>query len=148
NSYGLFAVMTTRRPEIVVEGSDDARTWRPYEFRWKPGDPGRRPAFTGLHLPRLDWQMWFAALSRCRENSWFVAFLVRLLQGRPEVLELLDQNPFPERPPRYIRAVLYQYHFTDSLTSRQEGTWWRRVQIGLYSPVLSLKNNRDDLPAE
>jgi hypothetical protein len=132
NGYGLFAVMTTRRPEIIVEGSNDAQTWRPYEFRWKPGDPKRRPSFTGLHLPRLDWQMWFAALGRCQDNDWFVRFLSRLAEGGPDVLRLLDRNPFPDRPPRYIRAILYQYHFTNETTRRQEGAWWRRVPIGLY----------------
>jgi hypothetical protein len=145
NSYGLFAVMTTRRPEIVVEGSDDGRTWRPYEFRWKPGDPSRRPRFTGVHMPRLDWQMWFAALGNYRQNSWFVDFLIRLLQGAPEVLGLLDRNPFPDGPPRYVRAVLYEYHFTDSATRHESGTWWRREPIHLYCPVLSLKNGPDDL---
>src|SRR5262249_21139061 len=74
NSYGLFAVMTTTRPEIIVEGSDEGETWKPYEFVWKPGDPSRRPRFTGLHMPRLDWQMWFAALGSRRENTWFVSF--------------------------------------------------------------------------
>jgi hypothetical protein len=138
NSYGLFAVMTTRRPEIIIEGSDDGKTWKEYTFRWKPGDPRRRPSFAGLHMPRLDWQMWFAALGRCEENSWFVRFLVRLLRGSPEVLALLDRNPFPDQPPHYIRAVLYQYHFTDSTVRSRIGTWWRREPIGLYCPVLSL----------
>jgi hypothetical protein len=136
--------MTTQRLEILVEGSDDAKTWRPYVFRWKPGDPRRRPSFTGLHLPRLDWQMWFAALSRWQENRWFVSFLVRLLQGEPAVLELLDRNPFPDRPPRYLRAVFYEYHFTDATTRKQDGTYWRRRQIGLYCPVLSLKDDQED----
>jgi len=148
NSYGLFAVMTTRRPEIIVEGSDDGRTWKPYEFRWKPGDPSRRPRFTGLHMPRLDWQMWFAALGNYRQNSWFVNFLLRLLQGSPEVLALLDRNPFPDGPPRYVRAVLYEYHFTDSATRRESGTWWQREPISLYCPIVSLKNGADDLPSE
>jgi hypothetical protein len=80
NTYGLFAVMTTRRPEIIVEGSNDGRTWLAYEFQWKPGDVRRRPAFTGLHMPRLDWQMWFAALGSFWENPWFLQFLVRLLE--------------------------------------------------------------------
>src|SRR5439155_421489 len=89
NQYGLFEVMTTRRPEIVVEGSDDGRTWRPYEFRWKPGAVGGRPRFVAPHQPRLDWQMWFAALESCEENPWLVSFLGRLLQGEPAVLRLL-----------------------------------------------------------
>jgi hypothetical protein len=138
NTYGLFAVMTTQRPEIVVEGSNDGQVWRAYEFRWKPGDVHRRPAFTGLHLPRLDWQMWFAALGDFRENPWVDRFLARLLQGTPEVLALLEQNPFPDRPPRYVRALVYEYHFTNFATRRQTGAWWRRELRGHYSPVLVL----------
>ena len=141
NSYGLFAVMTRTRPEIEVEGSDDGVTWRPYEFRWKPGDLKRRPAFVAPHQPRLDWQMWFAALGNYRGNPWFMNFLLRLLEGSPEVLGLLPENPFPDRPPRYIRAVLYEYHFTDPATRRKTGEWWRRERKGLYCPEISLRQN-------
>jgi hypothetical protein len=137
NSYGLFAVMTTRRPEIIIEGSDDGQTWRAYECRWKPGNVDRRPAFTGLHMPRLDWQMWFAALGDVRRNPWLVHFLDRLLEGEPEVLALLEDNPFADRPPRLIRAVVFQYHFTDAATRAMTGAWWRREWLGLYCPVLT-----------
>jgi len=137
NSYGLFAVMTTSRPEIIVEGSNDGSAWLPFEFRWKPGDLLRRPRFVAPHQPRLDWQMWFAALGSYEENPWFVSFLARLLQGSTDVLRLLEKNPFPDRPPRYVRAVVYDYRFTDSATRRQAGAWWRREQKGLYCPVLS-----------
>ena len=137
NGYGLFMVMTTSRPEIVVEGSDDGQTWHAYEFRWKPGDLRRRPRFVAPHQPRLDWQMWFAALSTCEANPWFVNFLARLLEGSPPVLHLLAKNPFPDRPPRYIRAVLYDYRFTDAANRRATGAWWRREEKGLYCPVLS-----------
>lgn len=137
--YGLFAHMTTTRPEIIVEGSNDRETWLAYEFKWKPGDPRRRPAFVEPHQPRLDWQMWFAALADYRSTPWFRNFVVRLLQGSPEVLDLLETNPFPGGPPRYARAVLYQYNFTDLQTKRREGTWWRREQKGLYLPVVSLR---------
>jgi len=141
NSYGLFAVMTTTRPEIVVEGSDDGRTWQPYEFKWKPGDLKRRPSFVAPHQPRLDWQMWFAALGDYRGNPWFVNLLVRLAQGAPEVLSLLENNPFPQKPPRYLRAVLFEYHFTDFATRHATGDWWRRERKGLYCPELSLRQN-------
>ena len=141
NSYGLFAVMTATRPEIVVEGSDDGRTWLPYEFKWKPGDLKRRPAFVAPHQPRLDWQMWFAALGDYRGNPWFVNLLVRLAQGAPEVLALLENNPFPQKPPRYLRAVLFEYHFTDLATRHATGDWWRRERKGLYCPELSLRQN-------
>ena len=141
NSYGLFAVMTTTRPEIVVEGSAEGLTWLPYEFKWKPGDPKRQPAFVAPHQPRLDWQMWFAALGDYRGNPWFVNFLVRLAQGSPEVLALVEKNPFPEQPPRYLRAVLYEYHFTDWATRRATGNWWRRERKGLYCPEIALRQN-------
>jgi lipase maturation factor 1 len=139
NSYGLFAVMTNLRPEIVVEGSDDGVAWLAYEFKWKPGELKRRPAFVAPHQPRLDWQMWFAALGDYRGNPWFVNFLVCLLRGSPEVLVLLEKNPFPDKPPRYLRAVLYEYHFTDFATRRLTGAWWRRERKGLYCPEISLR---------
>jgi hypothetical protein len=132
NSYGLFAIMTTQRDEIVIEGSDDGVTWHAYEFRWKPGDVHRRPAFTTPHLPRLDWQMWFAALGAPEDSPWLLPFFLRLLEGRPEVLALLGDNPFRERPPRYVRAVLFQYRFTDLATRRATGAWWRREPQGTY----------------
>jgi len=141
NSYGLFAVMTTTRPEIVVEGSNDGVTWLPYEFKWKPGDLNRRPAFVAPHQPRLDWQMWFAALGNYRQNPWFVNFLIRLLQGSSEVLTLLEKNPFPDKPPRYVRAALYEYRFTDRATRDENGAWWRRERKGLYCPEISLRQN-------
>ncbi len=141
NSYGLFRVMTTSRPEIVVEGSNDGRTWEEYTFKWKPGDLQRPLRWVTPHQPRLDWQMWFAALGSYRHNQWFLNFMVRLLQGSPEVLALLDGTPFPDSPPRYIRAVLYDYHFTDFDTKHSEGARWRRERKGLYCPILSLRGN-------
>jgi hypothetical protein len=139
NSYGLFAVMTTRRPEIIIEGSRDGSTWLPYEFKYKPGDLRRPPMQVAPHQPRLDWQMWFAALGSYQDNPWFINFEIRLLQGSPEVLKLLKSNPFPGRPPRYIRAPLYDYHFTDWQTLKRDGTWWRRERLGPYAPTLSLQ---------
>ena len=136
NGYGLFMVMTTTRPEIVVEGSLDGTTWRPYEFRWKPGDPMRRPGFVAPHQPRLDWQMWFAALGGYEQNPWVGSLLARLLEGSPAVLRLFAVNPFPNGPPRYVRAVLYDYRFTDAGQRRQTGAWWQRRELGLFSPVL------------
>ena len=138
NSYGLFRVMTTKRHEIVVEGSADGVTWKPYEFRDKPGDPMRRPAFVEPHQPRLDWQMWFAALGRFETTPWFQAFLARLLQGSPDVAALLATNPFPNGPPRYLRAQLYDYRFTSPEERRLSGAWWHRELLGSYGPVVSL----------
>jgi hypothetical protein len=138
NSYGLFRVMTTSRSEIIVEGSDDGRTWRAYEFKYKPGEVTRRPGFVQPHQPRLDWQMWFAALSRYEFTPWFQALLARLLEGSPPVLGLLARNPFPDHPPKYVRAVRYDYRFTTTEERRATGAWWSRTFAGPYSPVVSL----------
>ena len=138
NSYGLFAVMTTTRNEIIVEGSNDAVTWLPYEFKYKPGEVNHRPGFIEPFQPRLDWQMWFAALGDYRQNPWFVNFCVQLLQGSPEVLALLANNPFTSRPPRYVRAELYEYRFTDLQEHRATGAWWKRQRTGDYLPAFSL----------
>jgi lipase maturation factor 1 len=140
NSYGLFAVMTTTRPEIVIEGSNDGVTWLPYEFKYKPGDLTRRPAWVAPHQPRLDWQMWFAALGDYQSDPWIVRFMVRLLQGSPEVLRLLGRNPFPDAPPHYIRAMLYQYHFTTPAERKGTGAWWSRELKGVYVPAGSLRD--------
>jgi len=140
NSYGLFAVMTTSRPEIVVEGSQDGKLWLAYGFKWKPGDVSKRPGFVAPHQPRLDWQMWFAALSSCQATPWFLNFMGRLLEGKPEVLALLAKNPFPDRPPRYLRALLYDYRFTAPAERRASGAWWKRKVTGFYCPVLSLRS--------
>lgn len=142
NGYGLFAVMTTSRPEIIMEGSEDGVTWFAYEFKWKPGDLSRKPAFVEPHQPRLDWQMWFAALGSYRHHPWFMNFMVRLLEGSPEVTGLLAKNPFPDHPPTHLRAVVYDYHFTDLKTLRTKRLWWRRTRKGLYCPILSRKGNQ------
>ena len=140
NGYGLFAVMTTERHEIVVEGSNDGVLWREYEFPWKPGDVRRRPGLVAPHQPRLDWQMWFAALGSVQQNPWFVQFLVRLLEGSPEVLALMEKNPFPDRPPTFVRAVVYDYHFT-RFGDGQPG-WWKRQPLGLYCQPITLKGGQ------
>lgn len=134
NSYGLFAVMTTKRREIIVQGSNDGYEWRPYEFFYKPGPVDRPPPVVAPHQPRLDWQMWFAALGRVETTPWFQSFLIRLLQGSPEVLALLEKNPFPEKPPKYIRAISDDYSFTAS----GDKNWWRREPAAIYCPEISL----------
>jgi len=140
NSYGLFAVMTTTRPEIVVEGSNDGTTWMPYEFRYKPGDVKRAPPWVAPYQPRLDWQMWFAALGNADENRWVYNFAARLMQGSAPVLSLLQRNPFPASPPRYIRALVYDYRFTDFAERRRNGAWWRREEKVTYLPPISLRH--------
>ena len=135
NAYGLFAVMTTERPEIDLQGSEDGIVWKSYTFRWKPGDVMRRPEFCTPHLPRLDWQMWFAALGGdCRSQSWFLAFEQRLLEGSPAVLGLLGENPFPDHPPRFLRARLYSYRFT----RKGDQAWWKREEAGWFCPPVGL----------
>jgi len=150
NPYGLFAVMTTERREIVIEGSDDGVTWREYGFKWKPGALDRRPAFLAPHMPRLDWQMWFAALGGVRDNLWFLMLSERLLQGSPPVLRLMGTNPFPRAPPRYLRATLWRYRFSTAAERRRDHRWWEREPLGLYAPPLTLADGRlapADLPS-
>jgi hypothetical protein len=142
NGYGLFRVMTKDRGEIVLEGSADGIDWLPYEFRWKPGDVKRAPGWCAPHQPRLDWQMWFAALGTPRENPWFVGLIYRLLQGSHEVNGLFASNPFPDKPPHYIRSVTYRYRFTRVDELRQTGTWWKREELREYLPTLSLDQFR------
>ncbi len=138
NSYGLFRVMTKERPEIIIEGSDNGLEWKPYQFKWKAGDLDRPPLFVEPHQPRLDWQMWFAALGDPRQNPWFLALAQRLLEGSPDVLALLGKNPFPEKPPRYLRARIYRYHFTSLAEYRRTGHWWERSDALTYLPEVSL----------
>ncbi len=135
NAYGLFAIMTTERPEIVIEASDDGETWREIPFRWKPLDPARAPGFVAPHMPRLDWTLWFAAMRSAEEHPWAVALLARILEGSPEVRALLGQEE--GAPPRYVCAQLYDYRFTTREERRATGAWWRREPRGLWWPVLA-----------
>src|SRR5882762_1806291 len=140
NGYGLFRVMTKDRREIVIEGSADGIDWKPYEFKWKPGDVMRAPGWCAPHQPRLDWQMWFAALGSYRQNPWFVQTVISLLDGKPKVAALFERNPFPQSPPRYVRATLYRYRFTTAQEHRQTGAWWKRQELGEYLPGVSLED--------
>ncbi|HZR78280.1 MAG TPA: lipase maturation factor family protein [Chthoniobacterales bacterium] len=140
NGYGLFRVMTKDRKEIVIEGSSDGLDWKPYEFKWKPGDVMRAPGWCQPHQPRLDWQMWFAALSSYRQNPWFLQTVVSLLHGKKEVTALFENNPFPNAPPRFVRASLYRYRFTNAEEHRQTGAWWKRTELGEYLPSVSLED--------
>lgn len=138
NSYGLFATMTKQRIEIVVEGSADGRTdWKPYVFEYKPDSPEVVASWAGLHMPRLDWQMWFAALSpQCRQG-WYVRFVHGLLRGSPTVHGLLAAHPFPDRPPLAIRSRRLEYTFTDPRERAASGRVWRVRPAGQYCPVLT-----------
>lgn len=137
NRYGPFAVMTRERPEIVIEGSRDGIHWLEYTFRYKPGDMDRPPPWNIPHQPRLDWQMWFAALGTQEGQPWFGRLMLRLLQGSPEALGLLATNPFPDAPPAYVRALVYDYRFSDP-AEKAAGHWWVRQQIGIYYPPVAL----------
>jgi predicted DCC family thiol-disulfide oxidoreductase YuxK len=140
NSYGLFASMTTVRMEIEVQGSNDGNTWETYTFRYKPGDPARAPRWVAPHQPRLDWQMWFAALGNYRENPWFSAFMYRLLSASPDVLGLLEKDPFAGHRPKYVRALAFEYRFSDIHYKDTAQLWWRREPKGMYFPPSSLRN--------
>lgn len=141
NTYGAFGSVTRIRHEVVVEGTEDvhitpATVWREYEFKGKPGDVHRRPRqFAPYHL-RLDWLMWFAALSPSYAGPWFGAFMAKLLQNDAATLKLLRRNPFPDSPPTFVRARLYRYRFTTRRERRETGAWWERAPATEYlSPV-------------
>ncbi len=138
NGYGLFAVMTKERREITIQGSDDGVTWNAYVFRFKPGDPRRAPGWVAPYMPRLDWQMWFAALGSVEQNPWFLNFLARLLDGSPPVLGLLEENPFPKGRPRLVRAVSDRYTFTTIAERTRTRKWWNVEPAGDYCPAVSL----------
>jgi hypothetical protein len=141
NGYGLFAVMTTQRREIIVQGSNDGHEWKTYEFRYKPGAPDRALPAVAPYQPRLDWQMWFAALGRVETTPWFQSFLARLLEGSPEVLSLLEKNPFPDQPPKFVRAILDNYTFTTPEEREQSGAIWNREPLAIYCPPASLRSS-------
>ncbi|KYN43556.1 Lipase maturation factor 2 [Trachymyrmex septentrionalis] len=142
NRYGLFSRMTgvDGRPEIVIEGSDSIEgPWKEYEFLYKPGNVNNSLPFVAPHQPRLDWQMWFAALGTYQQNPWLMSLAYRLLTGQPEVLALMNtvENPFRDRPPKYVRASLYHYHYTSWSQTSNTRAWWTRERIGEYFPTFS-----------
>jgi hypothetical protein len=147
NTYGAFGSITRTRNEIVIEGTADAQIaaatrWRAYEFKGKPGDPARAsPQLAPYHL-RLDWLMWFAAFSSPYDHPWFTSLLAKLLAGDRDVASLLRTNPFPDRPPRWIRARYYEYHFTTPEERRRTGQWWTRRELEDYVPPVSLRGTR------
>ena len=135
NRYGAFAVMTRTRPEIILEGSRDGQTWTPFEFKYKPGRVDVRPGFIAPYQPRLDWQMWFAALSACQSNPWILSLQWKLLQGSQPVRGLFETDPFREAPPKFIRAMVWDYQFAPAT---QKGVWWARENERPYCPPLTL----------
>jgi hypothetical protein len=143
NTYGAFGSIGRVRYEIIIEGTDDPQIspstqWKEYEFKGKPGRLDRRPPIVSPYHYRLDWQMWFAAMSSYWDHPWFLKLIARLLEGEPQLLKLIRTNPFPNHPPIFIRALLYEYHFT----SRKEGSprWWDRTFLEEYLPPVSLNH--------
>jgi hypothetical protein len=133
--YGLFAVMTRGRYEIEFQGSNDGANWTAYPFRNKPQDPQQAPRIYAPYQPRFDWNLWFASLGTWQENRFVVDTEERLMTDSPDVLALFSHNVFPGGPPRYIRAVIWQYWFSD-WTEKRQGFWWRRQFLGLYAPEI------------
>jgi predicted DCC family thiol-disulfide oxidoreductase YuxK len=142
NNYHVFPIITTQRPELIVEGSMDGKHWKAYGFKYKPGDLKRRPPFVVPYQPRLDWQMWFAALypPNSRVAYWFYDFMRRLLEGSPDVLALLGHNPFPDHPPKYLRARLELYKFATPELRSKTGQWWTSKPLGIYVPPVTLQD--------
>jgi hypothetical protein len=138
NQYGLFAVMTRGRYEIEFQGSDDGQNWTAYPFRNKPQALNEAPGIYAPYQPRFDWNLWFASLGGWRENEIVPLTEERLLVGDGDVLALFRGNPFPQMPPRYVRAVLWQYWFTSIEEKHRSGNWWRREYVGLYAPELTM----------
>jgi predicted DCC family thiol-disulfide oxidoreductase YuxK len=130
NSYGLFAVMTKSRPEISIEGSNDGKIWKTYRFKYKPNHPEDRPPFIPLFMPRLDWQMWFAALGPHRRSMWLTLLERRLLEGSPQVVGLLESNPFPDAPPKWVRTRIRSF-----VPSKDPSYWWQVGQPKPFGPV-------------
>lgn len=135
--YGLFAVMTHERYEIEFQGSrDGGKTWAAFPFRYKPQDPAKAPGIYAPYQPRFEWNLWFASLGSWRQYRFVVYTEERLLTQDPDVLELFASDPFDDNPPPQVRAVIYQYWFTDWKAKRETGLWWRRELLGDYAPVL------------
>ena len=136
NRYGLFGIMTRGRYEIEFQGSDDGQNWLTYPFRYKPQDLNKAPGIYAPYQPRFDWNLWFASLGSWQDYPIVLRTEVQLLSNDKDVLDLFGQNPFPQKPPREVRAVLWQYWFTSVAEKRARGLWWRRQLLGLYAPTV------------
>lgn len=134
NAYHVFPTMTTRLIELKVEGSLDGINWRPYEFIYRPSALDERPKIVWPHHPRLDWMAWFVPFSP-RFLYWFDSFLIALLENSSAVTSLLKDNPFKDKPPRYLRVHAWHYQFTTPQERAQSGNWWKRTYLGLFAPL-------------
>lgn len=141
NQYGLFAVMTPHRYEIEFQGSNDGQNWVAYPFRYKPQDVRERPGIYAPYQPRFDWNLWFASLGSWLQNPLVPRTEELLLQGDQDVLGLFAGNPFPNAPPKYVRAVIWQYWFSTPEQKREQGVWWTRQYLGTYAPTITLRED-------
>jgi hypothetical protein len=149
NQYGLFAVMTRGRYEIEFQGSNDGSNWIPYPFRYKPQALNKAPGIYAPYQPRFEWNLWFASLGDWQQNDMVPLTEERLLTNDADVLGLFRSNPFPQSPPRFVRAVMWQYWFTSIEEKRRTGNWWRRQLLGLYAPEITLTTDgRPDVVQE
>jgi hypothetical protein len=144
-TYGAFGSITRQRYEIVVEGTEDtvltqSTKWCEYEFKGKPGDCSKLPPQIAPYHLRLDWLMWFAAMGSYQRHPWFVHLVAKLLLGDRGVLSLLKLNPFPDKPPHFVRALLYEYKFSSPEVNEKTGQWWIREAKGMYFPTVSLQS--------
>ena len=144
NTYGAFGTVTRVRNEVIIEGTDDevitaSTRWRAYEFKGKPGDVRRKPPQVAPYHLRLDWLMWFAAMSPAFGEAWLMPLVVKLLENDAQTLRLIRGNPFPDAPPTFIRISLYRYRFTTWREHRQSGDWWLRRRLGLYLQPVRLQ---------
>ena len=137
NQYGLFAVMTPHRYEIEFQGSNDGENWTAYPFRYMPQDPGKRPRIYAPYQPRFDWNLWFASLGAWTDYPIVPRTEELLLINNRDVLGLFDGNPFPSAPPRFVRAVLWQYWFSTAAEKDLKDVWWTRQLLGTYAPTLT-----------
>jgi hypothetical protein len=145
NTYGAFGSVGRERLNVVFEGTDadvpDAgAVWKAYPYQALPVELNRMPRQIAPYQPRLDWQMWFAAMSTPNQYPWTLHLVWKLLHNDPGGLSLFGENPFPAKPPRYIRAVLYRYEFAPP--GNPEGNWWKRVELGIWLPPLSAADPR------
>jgi hypothetical protein len=143
NTYGAFGTVTRQRFEVILKATDEAvitpaTKWREYHFKGKPGALRRAPCLVSPYHYKIDWQMWFAAMSGYYNHPWILALAEKILEGDKKTIKLLAQNPFPEKPPRYIKADLYLYRFTTREERRITGAWWHRIYVEEYFPVFNL----------
>lgn len=148
NTYGAFGSVTEKRYEIIIEGTtdneiDETTRWQAYEFKAKPGSPERMPPQIAPYHLRLDWQIWFAAMSTIRENPWLIRLIQRLLENDKSVLKLLKTNPFGDKSPKFIRARLFLYRYTTPGERRKSGRWWVRKYVKPYLPPKTLDDFRE-----